>query len=97
MYLVKIVETASADQIIDRPLHPYPASLISAIPVADPIKARARHRIVLEGEVPSPLNIPEGCSFRPRCRYATDICAQQTPELRELEPGHQAACWNPLL
>ncbi|NLW19981.1 MAG: ATP-binding cassette domain-containing protein [Clostridiales bacterium] len=96
MYLGKIVETASADQVIASPLHPYTASLISAIPVADPDKARTRHRIVLEGEVPSPLNIPEGCSFRPRCRYATEICAEQTPQLRELAPGHEVACWNPL-
>ena len=95
MYLGKIVETAAADDILARPMHPYTQSLISAIPIPDPKKARLRKRIVLEGEVPSPLNLPSGCSFRTRCRYATEQCAQQTPELRELAPGHQVSCWNP--
>ena len=94
MYLGKIVETAIADDIINRPLHPYTQSLISAIPIPDPKKARARQRIVLEGEVPSPLKVPSGCAFRTRCRFATEQCAQETPLLRELEPGHQVACWN---
>ena len=95
MYLGKIVETAPADQIINSSMHPYTQSLISAIPVADPIKARNRRRIVLEGEVPSPLNVPSGCAFRTRCRYATEQCAAQTPQLRELRPGHEVSCWNP--
>ena len=97
MYLGKIVETAQADDILSRPVHPYTQSLISAIPIADPKKARARRRIVLEGEVPSPLNLPQGCSFRTRCRFAIDKCAQETPKLEPLGEGigHEAACWNP--
>ena len=95
MYLGKIVEMAASDDIISRPMHPYTQSLISAIPIPDPDKARERQRIVLQGEVPSPLNLPTGCSFRTRCRYATEICAQETPQLRELAPGHEVACWNP--
>jgi oligopeptide transport system ATP-binding protein len=95
MYLGKIVETAVADDILARPMHPYTQALISAIPIPDPKKARLRKRIVLEGEVPSPLNLPSGCSFRTRCRYATEQCAQETPELRELAPGHEVSCWNP--
>ena len=95
MYLGKIVESAAADDILSRPMHPYTQSLISAIPIADPVRARKRKRIILEGEVPSPLNMPTGCSFRTRCRYATEQCVRQTPELVELAPGHEAACWNP--
>ena len=95
MYLGKIVEMAVSDDIINKPMHPYTQSLISAIPIPDPEKARARNRIVLEGEVPSPLNLPSGCSFRNRCRYATAQCAQETPQLTEQAPGHLVACWNP--
>lgn len=94
MYLGKIVETAGSAELINHPAHPYTRSLISAIPIPDPDTARARNRIVLEGDVPSPLNLPSGCSFRTRCRYATEQCASATPELRETGPGHQAACWN---
>ena len=95
MYLGKIVETALSNDIISHPMHPYTQSLISAIPIPDPKLARARKRIVLEGEVPSPMNIPAGCSFRTRCRYATEICKTQEPQLRELAPGHEVSCWNP--
>ncbi|NLG57301.1 MAG: ABC transporter ATP-binding protein [Clostridiales bacterium] len=95
MYLGKIVEMAPADEIISGPRHPYTQSLMSAIPIPDPIKARDRHRVVLEGEVPSPLNLPSGCSFRTRCRYAIERCEIETPELMETSPGHEAACWNP--
>ncbi len=95
MYLGKIVELASADAIIRRPAHPYTQSLISAIPIPDPRQARARLRIVLEGEVPSPLNLPAGCAFRARCRRATARCAVESPQLIKLEEYHEVACWNP--
>ncbi|NLF27423.1 MAG: ABC transporter ATP-binding protein, partial [Clostridiales bacterium] len=94
MYLGRIVETAESDELNDRPLHPYTQSLLSAIPVPDPKAARSRRRIPLEGDVPSPLNMPSGCSFRLRCRYATERCKQERPELVEYASGHFAACWN---
>ena len=92
MYLGRIVETADADEVSDHPLHPYTVSLMSAVPVPDPKIAHSRQRIPLEGDVPSPLHMPSGCSFRTRCRYATEKCAQERPELREVAPGHQVAC-----
>ena len=92
MYLGRIVETADADEVSDHPLHPYTVSLMSAVPVPDPKIAHSRKRIPLEGDVPSPLHMPSGCSFRTRCRYATEKCAQERPELREVSPGHQVAC-----
>lgn len=94
MYLGRIVETADADEVSDHPLHPYTVSLMSAVPVPDPKIARSRHRIPLEGDVPSPLYMPTGCAFRTRCRYATEKCAQERPELKEAAPGHFVACWN---
>ena len=95
MYLGRIVESATADEIIDRPIHPYTQSLISAIPIPDPETARSRHRIPLEGDVPSPLHMPEGCSFRTRCRYATERCAKECPALKDVGDGHFVSCWNP--
>ena len=95
MYLGRIVEVGTSDDVIDRPQHPYTQSLISAIPIPDPDTARTRHRIPLEGDVPSPLHMPTGCPFRTRCRYATDKCARECPPLAETEPGHSIACWNP--
>ena len=95
MYLGRIVEIADADEVITHPVHPYTQSLISAIPIPDPNTARTRKRIPLEGDVPSPLNMPSGCAFRPRCRYATERCAQERPPLAEIGPGHSIACWNP--
>ncbi|MBF1261455.1 MAG: ATP-binding cassette domain-containing protein, partial [Lachnoanaerobaculum sp.] len=87
MYLGRMVELADSGEIIFRPLHPYTKSLISAIPVADPKVSRERSRIVLEGEVPSPLNPPSGCHFRTRCKYATEQCAMEVPKWREVEKG----------
>ncbi len=95
MYLGRIVEMALADEIISRPRHPYTRSLISAIPIADPIQARQRQRIVLEGEVPSPMNLPAGCSFQTRCAYKTERCLREDPQLEDLGNGHLAACFNP--
>ena len=95
MYLGRIVEIADSDEVIAHPMHPYTQSLISAIPIPDPNIARSRTRIPLEGDVPSPLNMPSGCAFRTRCRYATERCAQECPSLTEIAPGHQIACWNP--
>ena len=95
MYLGRIVEIGESAEVIANPMHPYTQSLISAIPIPDPETARVKHRIPLEGDVPSPLKMPSGCPFRPRCRYATEQCARECPSLREVAPGHQIACHNP--
>ena len=92
MYLGKMVELADADEIYNRPLHPYSKSLLSAVPVPDPKIARANKRIVLKGDIPSPLNAPSGCPFHTRCAYATDICSQSMPPFEEIETGHFIAC-----
>lgn len=94
MYLGRMVELADSYELTTHPVHPYTKSLISAIPIADPKIARTSKRIVLEGDVPSPLNPPSGCRFRTRCPYATEQCAQEVPEFREISPGHYAACHN---
>ncbi len=92
MYLGHIVEIGPSMDVITKPIHPYTESLISAIPMPDPEMARHKNRIVLEGDVPSPLHMPAGCPFRTRCRYATPECAESRPELREIEPGRFVAC-----
>ena len=94
MYLGKIVEIADADELNSHPVHPYTESLLSAVPIPDPEVTRARKRILLEGDVPSPLNMPSGCAFRSRCRYATEKCAQECPALRDVGGEHFVACWN---
>ena len=92
MYLGRMVELADASEIYDHPLHPYSQSLLSAVPVPDPKAARANERIVLKGDIPSPLDAPSGCPFRTRCRYATDKCAQSMPDFEEVSSGHFVAC-----
>lgn len=92
MYLGHLVEMADADELIFHSAHPYTRSLISAVPIADPKTARANKRIVLEGDVPSPLNPPSGCPFRTRCPYADEQCAAEKPEFKEIGSGHYAAC-----
>ena len=92
MYLGKMVELAPADEIYNHPLHPYSQSLLSAVPEPDPKKARANQRIVLTGDIPSPLNAPSGCPFRTRCRFATDKCKESMPEFKEVSKGHFVAC-----
>ena len=92
MYLGRMVELADAADICDRPLHPYSKSLLSAVPVPDPKTARANKRIVLKGDIPSPLNAPSGCPFRTRCPYAQGRCAEEMPPFREIEKGRFVAC-----
>ena len=94
MYLGKMVEIADADDLNENPIHPYTESLLSAVPIPDPKTARERQRIVLTGDVPSPLNMPTGCPFRTRCRYATEPCAVECPTLTDRGHGHLVACWN---
>ena len=94
MYLGHLVEMAESNELMDHPIHPYTESLLSAVPIPDPITARKKKRIVLEGDVPSPLRMPTGCPFRTRCRFATEQCAAECPPLTDRGDGHMAACWN---
>lgn len=96
MYLGKIVEIADADELYGNPKHPYTQSLLSAIPMPDPKAAKERKRIVLEGDVPSPMNMPSGCAFRTRCRFATEECKTQCPTLKDRGDGHFVACHKEL-
>lgn len=92
MYLGKMVELASSNELHRHPLHPYTISLLSAVPIPDPEKSRKAHRIVLRGDVPSPLRVPSGCAFRTRCERATEVCAGSCPVYREVSTGHFVAC-----
>ena len=94
MYLGHVVELADANELMSDPKHPYTQSLLSAVPIPDPRTARKKNRIVLEGDVPSPLKMPSGCPFRTRCRYATEQCAMERPDLTDRGGGHMVACWN---
>ncbi len=90
MYVGKIVELSPVDQLYEKPLHPYTEALLSAVPVPNP--KRKKKRVLLTGEVADPANAPSGCAFHPRCAYAQDLCREQVPELREIEPGHLSRC-----
>ena len=94
MYLGKMVEVADRNAIYENPQHPYTRALLSAVPIPDPVLDAQRERIILSGEVPSPLNPPSGCVFHPRCPIATDDCTRVIPEAREVMPDHLAACIN---
>jgi oligopeptide transport system ATP-binding protein len=96
MYLGKLVELSPAEELYARPIMPYSEALLSAVPIPDPDLAEQRERIVLEGDVPSPINPPTGCRFHPRCRYATGVCAEVEPPLVDYGNGHLAACHHPL-
>jgi len=92
MYLGHIVEITSWQELYENPLHPYTQALLSAVPIPDPFVEKKRERIILEGDVPSPLNLPPGCPFHPRCRLATEECRQAAPPLRPITPEHEVAC-----
>ncbi|HEY91678.1 MAG TPA: ABC transporter ATP-binding protein [Dehalococcoidia bacterium] len=92
MYLGRIVEITNSDELYANPLHPYTVALLSAVPIPDPVVDRTRERIILTGDVPSPINPPSGCNFHPRCQHTMDICREETPELRNIGGDHWVAC-----
>lgn len=94
MYLGKLVEKGTSDEVYSNPKHPYTKALLSAIPIPDPKKAKNNKRIILEGDIPSPIDPPKGCRFKGRCKFATEICSKEDPVMREVEEGHFVACHN---
>ncbi len=92
MYLGAIMELTESNELYDNPLHPYTKALMSAVPIPDPDVSRAKQRIILKGDVPSPIDVPVGCKFQGRCPISEDICKVEKPELREILPGHFVAC-----
>lgn len=92
MYLGSLVEIADSSELYTHPTHPYTKALLSSIPLPDPDEAASKHRIVLEGDVPSPIDPPPGCRFKGRCRFAKDICCEAAPELMDIGSGHMVAC-----
>ena len=92
MYLGSMVELGASEEVFRNPIHPYTKALISAVPIADPEMGRKNQRIPIQGELPSPMNVPKGCRFCTRCPYATDRCREERPEFREIQPGHFVAC-----
>lgn len=94
MYLGRVVEIGDADEVYHSPKHPYTISLLSAVPIPDPKTAKERQRIILSGDVPSPMHLPSGCAFRTRCPHATEKCAAECPPLTDRGDGHMVACWN---
>ena len=95
MYLGKIVEIGPRKDVFENPRHPYTKALLSAVPVADPKEGRKRERIMLQGDLPSPINPPSGCVFNTRCWKATDKCRTEVPQLLEIAPKHKVACHFP--
>ncbi len=94
MYLGKLVEKGTSDEVYSNPKHPYTKALLSAIPIPDPKEAKNNKRIILEGDIPSPIDPPKGCRFKGRCKFATEICSKEDPVMREVEEGHFVACHN---
>lgn len=92
MYLGKLVEIAESNEVYKNPIHPYTSALLSAIPIPDPDEAKSKKRIILEGEIPSPIDPPPGCRFKSRCRFAMKQCSEEEPVLKEVSPGHCVAC-----
>jgi oligopeptide transport system ATP-binding protein len=94
MYLGKMMEITTSDELYANPVHPYTQALLSAVPIPDPVVDRQRQRILLSGDVPSPVNPPSGCNFHPRCHVATDACREGTPELKDIGGEHWVACYR---